>query len=118
MPAPISPSPEQLLLRLVTALLFAGGALWAPRVPAQQLGGGQAGYSVQEQRELDAGGGPSRSTVLDATNPIDLMNRIRRATAMDDATPPGDAVDAALRDFNAQPAARPASPGSSLVQGP
>jgi hypothetical protein len=81
---------------------------------AQQPGSGQTTYSVQEQRELDAGGGPSRSSVLDATNPIDLMNRIRRATAMDEATPPGDAVDAALKDFNSQPA----SPGSGLTQGP
>jgi hypothetical protein len=42
--------------------------------------------------------------VLDATNPVDLMNRLRRATAMDDATPPSDAIDAALKDFQAQPA--------------
>ncbi|MEB3319431.1 MAG: hypothetical protein VKI63_00635 [Cyanobium sp.] len=81
---------------------------------AQQTGSGQTTYSVQEQRELDAGGGPSRSSVLDATNPIDLMNRIRRATAMDEATTPGDAVDAALKDFNSQPV----SPGSGLTQGP
>jgi hypothetical protein len=51
--------------------------------------------------------------VLDSTNPIDLMNKIRRGTAMDDATPPGDAVDAALKDLDAQ-----SSGPSSQVKAP
>lgn len=85
-----------------------------PAALAQQQGSGQGLNTPQQQRVLDEGtGGPARSSVLDATNPIDLMNRIRRATAMDDATPPGDAIDAALRDFNAQPAA-----GSGQVKAP
>ncbi len=84
---------------------------------AQQQGYGQTYDAPQIQRELDSGSGPSRSNVLDATNPIDLMNRLRRATALDDATPPGDAIDAALKDFHAQPATS-ASPGSGLMQGP
>jgi hypothetical protein len=85
---------------------------------AQQQGYGQTINSPQQERELDYGTGPSRSNVLDATNPIDLMNRLRRATAMDDATQPSDAIDAALRDFQAQPTKPSASPGSSLMQGP
>ena len=35
--------------------------------------------------------------ILDATNPMELMNRLRRATAMDNATPPSDAIDQALQ---------------------
>ena len=81
---------------------------------AQQAGFGQTINSPQQERELDNGGGPSRNAVLDATNPIQLMNQLRRATALDDATPPADAIDAALRDFQPQPAA----PGSGLMLAP
>lgn len=47
-------------------------------------------------------GGSKSNSVLDSANPIDLMNKIRRGTAMDDATPPGDAIDAALKELDAQ----------------
>jgi hypothetical protein len=87
------------------------------RGQAQVQGYGQTIDSPQQQRELDAGsGGPSRNSALDATNPIDLMNRLRRASAFDNATPPSDAIDAALRDFQPQP--QPVPPGSGLIQAP
>jgi hypothetical protein len=81
---------------------------------ADLRGYGQTISSPQQERELDYGTGPKGSSVLDATNPIDLMNRLRRATALDDATSPGDAVDAALKDFHSQSA----SPGSAGVKAP
>jgi hypothetical protein len=82
---------------------------------AQVQGYGQTIDSPQQQRELDAGiGVPSRNSALDAANPIDLMNRLRRASAFDNATPPSDAIDAALRDFQPQPV----GPGSGLIQAP
>ena len=63
---------------------------------------------------------PNRSggSILDSANPIDLMNKIRRGTAMDDATPPGDAIDAALRDYHQQSGSTAVKPGSasSLVK--
>ena len=37
--------------------------------------------------------------LIDATNPMDLINRLRQATAMDNATSPSDAIDDALRAF-------------------
>lgn len=77
-------------------------------------GYGQTISSPQQERELDYGSGTKGSSVLDATNPIDLMNRLRRATALDDATSPGDAVDAALKDFHSQSA----SPGSAGMKAP
>jgi len=106
-----------------------GGTLWAGVLLAASLGAGAAvraqgaadlkGFgqtinSPQQQRDLDYGTGAKGSSVLDATNPIELMNRLRRATALDDATPPGDAVDAAIRDFHSQPV----SPGAAGVKGP
>lgn len=110
--------PKPFPVSLALPLLIA--AALAPQPSrAQQEGYGQTINSPQQQRELDYGTGPQRNTtVLDATNPIDLMNRLRRATAMDDATPPSDAIDAALRDFQAQPAKPSASPGSSLMRTP
>ena len=52
-----------------------------------------------EERELfnTLPGNNSKGTILDATNPMDLMNRLRRATALDNATSPSDAVDEALK---------------------
>tara|TARA_B100001250_G_C19427402_1_gene625965 strand:+ start:81 stop:437 length:357 start_codon:yes stop_codon:yes gene_type:complete len=41
-----------------------------------------------------------KGTILDATNPLDLLNRLRQATAMDDATTPSDAIDEALKVFD------------------
>ena len=42
-------------------------------------------------------GESQKGGIIDATNPMELMNRLRRATAMDDATMPSDAIDAAIR---------------------
>lgn len=56
---------------------------------------------------------------LNPTNPLDLINKIRKGTAMDDATPPGDAIDQALKDLDAQ--TRPQAggkPGSPVVTSP
>ena len=41
-------------------------------------------------------------SVLDVTNPMELMRSLRQATSMNDATDPVDAIDEALREF-AQP---------------
>lgn len=97
------------------ALIQFGAVLGARAQGAADLRGyGQTISSPQQERELDYGTGSKGSSVLDATNPIDLMNRLRRATALDDATSPGDAVDAALKDFHSQSA----SPGSAGVKAP
>jgi hypothetical protein len=83
-------------------LAVAMGAAAHPAA-AQQAGYGQTLGSSQQERELNLGTGPQRSgSILDSTNPLDLMNKLRRGTALDNATPPGDAVDAALKDFQVQ----------------
>ncbi|MFM2080137.1 MAG: hypothetical protein RLZZ124_598 [Cyanobacteriota bacterium] len=79
--------------------------------------------SVEEKRFYDYGPGGSNGTskngtVLDSTNPIDLMNKIRRATAMDDATSPGDAVDAALREMMEVQVPASSGPSAPLVKAP
>lgn len=56
-------------------------------------------YQSPQERDLynTVPGNNDKGTILDATNPMDLMNRLRRSTAMDDATVPSDAIDAALK---------------------
>ena len=61
-----------------------------------------APYQNREEREI-YGESNDNGSVLDAANPMDLLNRIRRSTAMNDATPPSDAIDAALKALQNQP---------------
>ena len=41
-----------------------------------------------------------KGSVLDVTNPMELMRNLRQATAMNDATDPVDAIDEALRELS------------------
>ncbi|MEA5416335.1 hypothetical protein [Synechococcus sp. BA-132 BA5] len=99
------------LATVALAVLAAGEA------SAQQAGYGQTlGTSPLERQLYDYGPGKSGSgsgSILDSTNPLDLLNKLKRSTALDDATPPGSAIDQALRDFDAK-APKPAPSGSSL----
>ena len=73
-----------------------------PGVQAQM----ESSYQSREEREIYGNGaqGADGDSILDATNPMDLINRIRQAGALDDATPPADAIDAALKALELQPA--------------
>lgn len=96
---------------------------------AQQKGYGQTmGSSAMDSQVTNYDPGSASRTGsgsggLNPTNPLDLINKIRKSSAMDDATPPGDAVDQALKELEAQtqtqtqgqPMARPAGP---LVSSP
>ena len=95
------------------ALFMAGDAR------AQQAGYGQTlGTSIQERQLYDYGPGRSGSgsgSILDSTNPLDLMNKLKRSTALDDATPPSSAIDQALRAFDAKtPKAAPSGSAGQL----
>ena len=102
-------------MALRSRLLFAAvclGLLTAvgPLKPghAQQQGYGQTldGVSGGGAASLGAGSGSGKGgSVLDAVNPIDLMNKIQRSQSLNDATPPGDAIDQALREYQSQPSA-------------
>ena len=41
-----------------------------------------------------------KGSVLDVTNPMELMRSLRQANSMNDATEPVDAIDEALREFS------------------
>lgn len=100
----------------VALLLASAGA----PVRAQQAGYGQTmGTSPMERQVYDGTSKPGSGSILDSTNPIDLMNKLRRGSAMDDATPPSSAIDQALKDLDAQSAPAPgASAVSSQVKAP
>ena len=77
-----------------------------------------AGLSNQEKNFYDYGpsgtnGKPSGTSIFESGNPMDLMNKLRKSTAMDEATPPGDAIDQALKLLNSPP-----PPAQQTVQVP
>ncbi len=112
------PGPVPLaLLALVPLVLVSGAAA----VRAQQAGYGQTmgGTAVESQiYNYDPSSGNrtgSSSEGLNPANPLDLINKIRKGSAMDNATPPGDAVDQALKELEAQSRPRAATPPGSPV---
>ena len=84
---------------------------------AQQAGYGQTlGNTPMERQLYDGGTGrPNSGSILDSTNPIDLMNKIRRSTAMDEATPPASAIDQALQQLEAQSSPAAAGPDQAAT---
>jgi hypothetical protein len=90
------------LLGLISAISLVTSA----EVLAQESPMG-SGFQSPQQRDVfqTVPGQKDQESVLDATNPMELMNRLRRANAMNDATPPADAIDAALKALeSSQPA--------------
>ena len=105
---------------LLGSVDLGASSLWQP-AGAQQQGYGQ---TMDNATGTGSGSGSSSmgsgmgkgGSVLDAVNPIDLMNKIRRNQALDDATPPGDAVDQALKDYQSQ--TTPKTSTSATVKAP
>ena len=86
-----------MLTRFTAPLLIVITAVVASATPTQAQV--EAGYQNREEREIYGTNPGDSGTILDATNPMDLINRIQQAGAMDDATPPSDAIDAALKAY-------------------
>ncbi len=95
--------------RSAARLLITVASLGTLLVPA--MAQVDSGYQTREEREIfSTSPGGDSGTILDATNPMDLINRIQRAGAMNDATPPSDAIDAALKEFQQGPTEAVAQP--------
>jgi len=86
-----------MLTRFTAPLLIVITAVVASATPSQAQV--EAGYQNREEREIYGTNPGDSGTILDATNPMDLINRIQQAGALDDATPPSDAIDAALKAY-------------------
>ena len=109
-------------LRLLGVMALGWGTALSPALSpalAQQAdGAGQSYGNPQLQKELDYGTGKQDGgSIFNTANPIELMNKLRKSSSMDDATSPSDAVDAALKGLDSSPA--PAlKTGSPQVKGP
>lgn len=90
----------------IQRLIAAGAVLVTCAAGASGLAQSQApmtGYQTPAEQEIyNTEPGKPKGSVLDATNPMDLLNRLRQATSMSDATDPVDAIDAALKGWESQ----------------
>ena len=93
--------PHQLFLTLVCLtpiLITAGQVISSSRVTKISEG---KNYSIDEKRDIyntfDTESQIDQGLPID---PFDLMNRLKQAEAMDDATTPSDALDEALKGFD------------------
>tara|TARA_Y100001968_G_C19212808_1_gene645638 strand:+ start:287 stop:607 length:321 start_codon:yes stop_codon:yes gene_type:complete len=65
----------------------------------------QASYALPSDEKLEIYKSLDDENSRDSSlpsNPMELMNLIQRSSAMDDATPPSDAIDQALQLFDEQ----------------
>ena len=81
------------------------GAVLLVSFPArtQTLMSPQSSFETNDDRNIYntlPGESNKKGSVLDVTNPMELMQRLRQATSMNDATDPVDAIDAALRELD------------------
>ena len=74
------------LLACAMALLLAPAAIAAPQ-------------ETNRDKEL-YNYGANTPSALDVSNPMSIMNMLQNMSTAGDATPPGDAIDAALTDFD------------------
>ena len=98
---------QRRLMPVLQVAAIAAGLIAADGIAAAARADYKGNLSTQEQQLYDYGpngsnGSSKAGSILDSTNPMDLMNKIRRGTALDDATDPGDAIDAALRELEVQ----------------
>ena len=59
-------------------------------------------YETREERDLydTKVEGFGTGSILDSANPMELINKMRRISAMENATPPSDAIDKALDSYS------------------
>ena len=93
-------------LRVISALAIAACSTLLSVLPAAHS---QTTLSQPNSLELNKdrdiyntlpGGSNKKESILDVTNPMELMKSLRQATSMNDATDPVDAIDEALRELS------------------
>ncbi len=93
-------------LRVTSGLVFAICGALLPVCPAAQSQSTMSQPTVLERNEdrdiynTLPGESKKKGSVLDVTNPMELMRTLRQATSMNDATDPVDAIDEALRELS------------------
>ncbi len=72
-------------------------------LPSNELGKLSEALPISEERNIHKSlADDKEKDLMLPTNPMELMNIIRRASAMEDATSPSDAIDQALKAFDEQ----------------
>ena len=74
-------------------LACAMAVLLAPAALAEQK-------ETNRERDLYNYGSNRSGGGIDVSNPMSIMNMLQNMSTAGDATPPGDAIDAALSDFD------------------
>ena len=93
-------------LRVTSGLAFAICSALLTVCPAAQPQTTMSQPTVLERNEdrdiynTLPGESNKKGSVLDVTNPMELMRSLRQATSMNDATDPVDAIDEALRELS------------------
>ena len=93
-------------LRVTSGLVFTICSAFLPVCPAAQSQTTMSQPTVLERNEdrdiynTLPGESKKKGSVLDVTNPMELMRTLRQATSMNDATDPVDAIDEALRELS------------------
>ena len=93
-------------LRVTSGLAFAICSALLPVCPAAQSQTTMSQPTVLERNQdrdiynTLPGESKKKGSVLDVTNPMELMRSLRQATSMNDATDPVDAIDEALRELS------------------
>ena len=83
------------MILAVVPLSFLGDNFFVSTVYAQPAQRGE----IPQEREIHNTFGTTggKATILDATNPLELMNILRESQSMQNATSPSDAIDDALK---------------------
>ncbi len=93
-------------LRVTSGLAIAAcSALLLPSLAAYSQTSLSQPNSIERNEDRDIyntlpGESKKNGSVLDVTNPMELMRTLRQATSMNDATDPVDAIDEALRELS------------------
>ena len=95
-------------LRVTSCLVIAASSallIVSPSAHSQTTLSQPSSIERNEDRDIYntlPGDSKQKGSVLDVTNPMELMRSLRQASSMNDATDPVDAIDEALREL-AQP---------------
>ena len=92
-------------LRVTFGFAFAVCSALLPVCPAQSQTTMSQPTVLERNEDRDIyntlpGESKKKGSVLDVTNPMELMRSLRQATSMNDATDPVDAIDEALRELS------------------
>tara|TARA_B100000700_G_scaffold145075_1_gene161366 strand:+ start:1797 stop:2132 length:336 start_codon:yes stop_codon:yes gene_type:complete len=92
---PIKRQLQVFILTLLGGISLGGDFSYAQTTETKQLREKREVHNIFSDQN-------DKGSIFEATNPLDLMNRLKKASAMDSATAPSDAIDDALKAFDSE----------------